>query len=432
MSNIVDRRLNPRDKTIKNRQKFIQRSHAEIKKSVKDAIDSGHIADIENGKVKIKVKGIGEPSFGIDHKTGNKKFVMPGNDRFIVDDTQEKPKDESGGGGKTGGLGRGEDEFEFELNRDEFLQFIFEDLELPDLAKKQMKDVTKVEYKRAGYTNAGNPSQLDVVKSLKNSLGRRIGLGRPTDEELELLEAELLGLGELLEDNPHNLAAINRFAVVTERIAEIKQKRIAIPWMDPFDIRYRNFIPTPQPMTKAVMFCIMDVSGSMGQREKDLAKRFFVFLYMFLERKYEKVEIVFIRHHEVADEVDEETFFNSRESGGTVVSSALQLTKDIIKTRYNINDWNIYAAQVSDGDNYTNDGANSLKLITEILPLVQHYAYVEISSEYNSTPMAGTDLWKTYKEVEDEFSHLNMRKVKEVADIWKVFKDLFKRSVMIK
>lgn len=432
MSNIVDRRLNPRDKTIKNRQKFIQRSHAEIKKSVKDAIDSGHIADIENGKVKIKVKGISEPSFGVDPKTGNKKFVMPGNDRFIVNDTQEKPKDGDGEGGTKGGLGRGEDDFEFQLNKDEFLQFIFEDLELPDLAKKQMKDVTKIEYKRAGYTNAGNPSQLDVVKSLKNSLGRRIGLGRPTDEELDLLELELTKLTNVLEGNPLDGVAALRYRIVEARIAEIKQKRVAIPWMDPFDIRYRNFIPTPQPMTKAVMFCIMDVSGSMGQREKDLAKRFFVFLYMFLERKYEKVEIVFIRHHEVADEVDEETFFSSKESGGTVVSSALQLTKDIIKSRYNVNDWNVYTAQVSDGDNYSNDAQNTLKLITEILPLVQHYAYVEITSAYHSIPMAGTDLWKTYREAAVDSPHLNMKQVKEIADIWKVFKDLFKKASVSK
>jgi uncharacterized sporulation protein YeaH/YhbH (DUF444 family) len=416
MPTIIDRRLNPRDKTIKNRQKFVQRSKEQIKKAVKEAIDTGNLSDIENGKAKIKVKGIREPEFSINPSTGNKKYVMPGNDTFVVGDQQEKSKSGEGkGNGPKGGIGQGEDDFEFILNQEEFLNFIFEDLELPDLVKKQMKDVTKIQMKRAGFTNAGNPCQLDIVRSLKNSLGRRIGLSRPKDEDIEKLEEEL------------HTATLEQAVQIKLQIAELKARQITVPWLDPFDVRYRAFTAQPQPMTKAVMFCIMDVSGSMGQTEKDLAKRFFFFLYMFLTRKYQKVEIIFIRHHETASEVDEDEFFNSRESGGTVVSTALELTKSIIDARYNVNDWNIYVSQASDGDNFSNDAAQTTSAMERLLPLVQYFAYVEIkSSEYMRTGIS--DLRQTYDELEKEYEHLHIRTARDVQDIWKVFKELFSKE----
>jgi uncharacterized sporulation protein YeaH/YhbH (DUF444 family) len=417
MSNIIDRRLNPRDKTIKNRQKFIQRSREQIKDAVKDAIDTGNIADIENGKARVKVKGISEPEFTIDPQSGNKKYIMPGNDQFVVGDTQDKPEGGQGQGGTKGGEGTSEDDFEFVLNQDEFLDFIFEDLELPDLIKKQLKDVTKVKPKRAGHTNVGNPSQLDVVRSLKNSLGRRIGLRRPTDEEIEELERQLRL--ELDDDK--------RIELVTQ-LQELKRKQVAIPWLDPFDVRYRNFVPTPQPMTKAVMFCIMDVSGSMGQFEKDIAKRFFFFLHMFLKRKYDKVDIVFIRHHESAAEVDEETFFHSRESGGTVVSTALELAKKIIDERYNVNDWNIYMAQSSDGDNIEYDVGACRKGMEALLPLVQYFAYLEVRHQYAYDTMSATEVWAIYRELVKEHSNMQIRKANEKQDVWKVFKELFSKE----
>lgn len=415
MSTFTDRRLNPRDKTIKNRQKFIERSREQIKKAVKESIDNGNIADIENGKVRVKVKGVSEPTFGIDSSTGNKKYILPGNKEFVVGDEQEKPDNSNGQGGQSGGLGRGEDDFEFILNREEFLDFIFEDLELPNLVKKQMKDVSKVKPQRAGYTNTGNPSQLDVIRSLKNSLGRRIGLNRPKNENIEELEEELAK-----ETEPERIAELEQL------ILELKQRQGAIPWLDPFDVRYRNFVPVPQPITKAVMFCVMDVSGSMGKREKDLAKRFFLLLHMFLNRKYQKVDIVFIRHHEEAFEVDEQEFFNSRESGGTVVSTAIKMTKDIIEKRYNINDWNIYVAQVSDGDNHSGDVDECEQSMMALLPLVQYFAYVEIKNMFGLN--LKSNIWEVYEVLEDLFQHLKLKKASAITDIWLVFKDLFSKE----
>jgi len=421
MSNIIDRRLNPRDKSLKNRQKFIQRSREQIKRVVKDTIDKGNIADIEDGKVRVKVKGIDEPEFGIDPKSGNKKYILPGNDKYIVGDTEKKPQEQGGQGGSQGGLGETEDDFEFILNQDEFLDFIFDDLELPDLIKKQMRDVTKILPKRAGYTTSGNPSQLDVIRSLKNSMGRRIGLHRPSNEELEQLEQQLLS-AQQAEDHEQIL-------LLEEQIAELRRRQITIPWMDPVDVRYRNFVPQPQPMTQAVMFCVMDVSASMGENEKNLAKRFFFFLHMFLRRKYSKVDIVFIRHHESAKETDEHDFFHSKESGGTVVSSAINLTREIITKRYNVDEWNIYVAQASDGDNNNEDNNPLIAAMHQLLPLVQYFAYVEIKNQWYTYNFSNnSSLWKSYALLNTEVNKINMRRAEEMSDIWKVFKELFSKE----
>lgn len=420
MSNIIDRRLNPRDKTIKNRQKFIQRGKQQIKEAVKEAIDDGKIADIEDGKIRVKVKGIDEPTFHNNPKSGDKQYVLPGNKKHVVGDRQKKPEEDEGGGGSQAGRGQSEDDFEFVLNQEEFLDFIFEDLELPDLIKKQMRDVTKSKPHRAGYTNVGNPSQLDVVRSLKNSLGRRIGLRRPKDEEIEALEKQL----EETEDPTLRLD-------LEAQIELLRNRQHAVPWLDPFDVRYRNYTNIPQPMTQAVMFCIMDVSASMGKREKELAKRFFFFLHMFLRRKYTKVEIVFIRHHEEAKEVDEQEFFTSKESGGTVVSSALQLTKSIIDARYNVNDWNIYIAQASDGDNDVNDNKIVKTVMEELLSKTQYFAYVEIQPQAPGAYFffrINNGLFALYHKISQQFKNLTVRGVTNTGDVWKVFLGLFSKE----
>lgn len=419
MTSIIDRRSNNKDKSLRNRQRFVQKSRRQIRQAVKESIDKGKIADIEKDKVKIPVKGSEEPTFSNDPKTGNKRYVMPGNKKYVVGDKEPKPEEGGGGGGTEGGLGEGEDEFYFVLNKDEYLDFIFEDLELPDLVKKQIKDVTKTRPRRAGFTNSGNPSQLDVVRSLRNSMGRRIGLGRPTKEQITELQEKI--------KKEIDTAALE---LLEQELAELLRRQKVIPWLDPVDVRYRNYEQQPQPVTQAVMFCVMDVSGSMGQREKDLAKRFYFLLHMFLHRKYEKVEIVFIRHHQSASEVTEDEFFYSQESGGTVVSSGLNLTKTIIEARYNPADWNIYVAQASDGDNFTVDRNDTIAAMSSLLPMVQYFAYVEISRVYGSISINkdGTDLWTTYEPLLAEHHNLKMKQVRVTEDIWKVFKELFKKE----
>lgn len=432
MTTFIDRRLNPRDKTIKNRQKFIERSKGAIRQRVKEIINNGSIKDIDSKKARVKIKGISEPTFRTDRKSGNHKYVLPGNKQYVTGDTIDKPDGGSSGGGKKAGRGgRGEDDFEFLLTQEEFLEFLFDELELPNLVKKQLKSTIQMEYHKAGFKAWGTPAQLDLVRSMKNALGRRIGLNRPKDEEIEELERQIQDInGVLNHGNQPDRETAERLKLELEvlkaRLAELKAKQIGIPWLDPFDVKYRNYQAVPKPITQAVMFCIMDISASMQEREKDIAKRFFMLLHLFLQRKYKKLDVVFISHHDSAQEVDEETFFRSRETGGTVVSTALELANEIIDKRYNKNDWNIYVAQCSDGDNATPDTVE--EEMHELLPKTQYFAYVECANPHTVSMGMVSDLWRTYHQLADAYPQLQSKMVFDNTGIWQVFTELFAKE----
>lgn len=216
-----------------------------------------------------------------------------------------------------------------------------------------------------------------------------------------------------------------RISELKAEIERLEARLKAVPFLDTYDLRYNHLINQPMPSNKAVMFCVMDVSGSMTQAHKDIGKRFFLLLYLFLERNYEKVELVFIRHHTAAKEVDEEEFFYSRETGGTIVSSALTLLDEVIESRYPAGEWNLYVAQASDGDNWDDDSTNCRELmIKKLMPRLQYYAYVEI------TPHAHQALWEEYERVEAEFpERFAMQQIVEAGDIYPVFRELFKRRI---
>jgi len=208
-------------------------------------------------------------------------------------------------------------------------------------------------------------------------------------------------------------------------IEDLRSRIKRIPFLDDFDLKYNLLVKQPRPSSKAVMFCLMDVSGSMNQATKDMAKRFFLLLYLFLQRSYEYTEVVFIRHHTSAKEVDEQEFFYSRETGGTIVSSALKMMRDIMIERYPASEWNIYGAQASDGDNWNDDSSTCHKiLIDDIMPHVQYYSYVEI------TPRDHQALWDEYRSVEQLFpDHFAMEQIIDVGDIYPVFRQLFTQKV---
>jgi uncharacterized sporulation protein YeaH/YhbH (DUF444 family) len=201
-------------------------------------------------------------------------------------------------------------------------------------------------------------------------------------------------------------------------------------------VRYRRFEPQPRPVTRAVMFCLMDVSGSMTEEMKDLAKRFYTLLYLFLQRRYKHVEIVFIRHTHEASEVDEEAFFHSRETGGTLVSTALVEMQRIVADRFPPADWNIYAAQASDGDNAAGDSQRTGQLLVEhILPACQYYAYIEVGRDGDQGipgfPRGATDLWRTYEALAAAGAPLAMKKVRHRQDIFPVFRELFAKRGLL-
>jgi uncharacterized sporulation protein YeaH/YhbH (DUF444 family) len=298
------------------------------------------------------------------------------------------------------------------------MNYFFEDLELPNMVKTQLTQTTEFKNQRAGYNMSGTPSNIHVLRSLRGALGRRIAVGGPSRKQVVHAERELLALLDAgaPPDDPHVLE-------LKRLIHHLHTRLLAIPFIDPFDLRYTNRIKVPKPSTQAVMFCIMDVSGSMDESRKDTAKRFFILLYLFLKRVYDKIEVVFIRHHTAAAEVDEEEFFHSRESGGTVVSSALHLLQKVISERYGSGDWNSYVAQASDGDNWDNDSVLCRQLlINDIMPKVQYYTYVEIT---DGPPQ---NLWEQYAEVSSHHANFAMQKIVTPADIYPVFRELFKKQ----
>ena len=425
MTQVIDRRLSGKNKSAVNRQRFIRRFKAQIKRAVADAVSGRSIVDIDNGeKINIPARDMSEPTF--QHgRGGRREAVHPGNTDFVTGDRIKRPPDAAGGqGGKASDSGEGEDEFAFQLSREEFLELFFEDLALPDLVKTQLAKLVDFKSVRAGYTSDGVPTNINVIRSLRGALARRIALRGPHMKRLREVDAELTALQPAPDEADEESESAPRRLELEEEVRHLRQRIESIPFIDSFDLRYNNRIKQPRPTTQAVMFCLMDVSGSMDEERKDIAKRFFILLYLFLTRNYERIEVVFIRHHTVAKEVDEDEFFHSRESGGTVVSSALKLMQDIIRERYPITEWNIYAAQASDGDNWDDDSSTCRDLlISKILPCLQYFAYVEI------TPDAHQTLWQEYQRVAEAYGNFAMRQIDAPSDIYPVFRELFRKRV---
>ncbi|KTD07509.1 YeaH/YhbH family protein [Legionella jamestowniensis] len=419
MSQIIDRRLNAGKKSTVNRQRFLRRYKNQIKRAVSDAVGKRSITEIDQGEeISIPARDISEPRF---HRGqgGCVERVLPGNDEFLTGDRIKRPSGgaDGGGGGQASDSGEGEDEFVFQLSREEFLDLYFEDLELPDLVKKELAKMTTYKTIRAGVTSSGIPTNINVVRSMRQATGRRMALASPYKRQLREAEEEL----KQLEANP-NAKKIDILRLKRD-IDFFKKKIKAVPFIDTIDLRYNNRIRVPSPSTQAVMFCVMDVSGSMDEAKKDIAKRFFILLYLFLTKNYEKIELVFIRHHTSAKEVNEEEFFYSRETGGTVVSSALELLSTIIEARYPASAWNIYVAQASDGDNWNADSPYCQELLQEkIMPLLQYFAYIEIMPRHHQS------LWEVYQQVRNSYSNFAMENIDNVADIYPVFRELFKRK----
>ncbi|MBC3933589.1 MAG: YeaH/YhbH family protein [Undibacterium curvum] len=421
MVHLIDRRVQGKNKSAPNRERFLRRYKGQIKEAVARAVKGRSITDMENGeRISIPVKDVGEPSFG--HARGGVwEGVHPGNEQYQKGDQIARPQG-GGGGGKGKGQGGNseeisEDDFAFQLSREEFMNYFFEDLELPNMVKTQLTSTTDFKSQRAGYKTSGTASSLHVLRSLRGAMGRRIAVGGKSSRRLKLALEELeAALAEPVQDGL-------RISALREEIRHLRTRIAAIPFLDPFDLRYSNRIKVPKPASQCVMFCLLDVSGSMDEQKKDTAKRFFILLYLFLTRAYEKIEVVFIRHHTTAQEVDENAFFNSRESGGTIVSSALVLLEQTIRTRYAAGDWNVYVAQASDGDNWDNDSIACRDILRQrIMSLVQYYAYVEI------TEGEPQNLWLEYERVAEEFAHFAMQKIENPADIYPVFRELFKKQ----
>ncbi|KAA3446989.1 hypothetical protein C7I87_29190 [Mesorhizobium sp. SARCC-RB16n] len=426
----IDRRLNPKDKSLGNRQRFLRRAREELKRSIRDRIRTGRIADVDGEHaVPMPDRGTGEPTFNNARNSGSRQHILPGNRHFSPGDLIPKPGQGGGAGASSPGNTVSEDDFRFVLSREEVLDLFFEDLELPDMVKLNLKEILAFKPRRAGFAATGSPTNINVGRTMRNSHGRRIALRRPKQAAVDAIMQDLASL----ETARPNAQTRERVAALKEEIERLERRRRRIAFVDPVDIRFNRFDPCPVPNAKAVMFCLMDVSGSMGEREKDLAKRFFVLLHLFLKRRYERTEIVFIRHTHEAQEVDEETFFNCTQSGGTVVSTALEEMHRIIRQRYPASEWNIYAAQASDGDNSLSDSERCIALLNgKLMRLCQYFAYVEIIDERESHIFGatenGTSLWRAYSAIESNWPNFQMSRIATAADIYPVFRRLFAKQ----
>ena len=419
LQQIVDRRMSGKNKSIGNRERFLRRYREQIRDAVHKAVSGRSIRDIEQGEdITLPRRDVSEPVFG-HGKGGLRETVHPGNRDHVRGDHIARPSGGASGGGRGDASpgGEGEDDFVFHLTREEFMQVFFDDLALPHLVRTQLlPDAVEWRSQRAGFVAAGNPSSLHVVRSLRTAQGRRIAMGGELRRRLQELQAELL----LAERDGQGARAGLR--ALKERIEALQRLLRKIPFLDPIDLRFRNRVQIPLPTARAVMFCLMDVSGSMDEARKDIAKRFFILLYLFLTRHYEKTEVVFIRHHTQAAEVGEAEFFQATESGGTVVSSALSLMHQIILDRYPPGDWNIYGAQASDGENWFKDSAKcSELLLDQLLPLLRYFAYVQVAED-------DQNLWEEYSLVRERSPNFAMRKITAATDIYPVFRDLFRKA----
>ena len=426
MNYIIDRRLNAKKKSTVNRQRFLRRYREHIKKAVSEAVNKRSITDMESGeKITIPSKDISEPVF--QHGQGGRNTrVLPGNDQFNAGDHIPRPQGGSGSGGAGSGAsntGEGEDEFTFQITQEEFLNYVFEDLALPNLVKRQLVGIEEFEFRRAGFSNEGTPGRVNIVRSLRSANSRRIALTGKKRKRIREIEKEVERLRSLGEDTD-TPEIRSKIIGLEEESEKLKEKIKRVPWLDDFDLKYNLHVKYPIPTSRAVMFCLMDVSGSMTQDTKDIAKRFFLLLYMFLQRNYDRIEVVFIRHHTSAKEVDEQEFFYSRETGGTIVSSALNLMSEIIDDRYPPAEWNIYGAQASDGDNWNDDSAICYRVLTEkLLPRVQHYSYVEITNREHQS------LWHAYDKILRDFPEsFAMEQIQGASDIYPVFRELFHKK----
>lgn len=417
MNSLIDRRLNGRNKSAVNRERFLRRYKDQIRKAVHGMIRDRSIQDMDQGgEINLPARDISEPTFR-HGSGGDREMVHPGNREFAKGDTIDRPQGGQGEGGSEPGEGESVDQFTFSLSRAEFLNLFFEDLELPHLARNQLGEVSQKKWQRAGYTTTGSPSMLSISRTLKSSLARRVALNVKARADLEDAEAALakaLAAG----------APAAEIRTLEQEVEDCRERLARVPFLDDLDLRYRNRVSVAIPMARAVMFCLMDVSGSMDEGKKDLAKRFFTLLYLFLSRKYEHVDLVFIRHTDNAEEVDEQTFFYDPKSGGTIVLSALELMREILEKRYPPAAWNVYAAQASDGDSFGADAGKSARFLAEhLLPSTRYFAYIEVP---DSQEARKSSLWAEYEQKLEP--HFVMRRICDRGEIFPVFHDLFKKE----
>lgn len=415
---IIDRRVNSKGKSSSNRQRFLERTKQWVRQKVREKSVNRDMTSNEGESISISNDDVSEPSFDYDRQKGVWDRVLPGNKDFVPGDKIKREGKNKGKGTDASDNGEGTDDFVFTISKDEYLDILFEDLELPDLIKESENAAITFSRKRTGFSTSGSPNNLDLEKSMKNALGRKIALAFPLDKKIKKKEEEL----ELTTD-----AELR--AIIELEISALRKRRLAIAYIDQVDVRYKRHSLIPLPNSQAVVFCLMDVSGSMGKEEKDTAKRFFLLLYLFLQRKYQKVDIVFVKHTTEGAECTEHEFFYGQESGGTMVSTGVKVVNEIIQQRYPLDAWNIYSVQASDGDNFESDNLALTNELELLLPKCQYYVYNEVlqSNSYR-TSSYDTNVLKVMKGLKDTHENLSVISIGSVDKVVPAFREIFTKK----
>lgn len=464
MTVITDARNRPRGKMTGSTRRLNNKIKGTLRDAVRRKVLDTSIGDITEDGVDVFVSSddydMSEPTFR-NGEGGVRKRVLPGNDQFSTGDRVRRPERDSGGGsGKASKDGEGEDGFIYRLNRDEFLDIFFADCGLPNLSKKGIMTSSVSKPKRSGYASSGPESRINLARTKRESKARMIPARAPDQREIEALLLEkkallsaldpgfqdgtssvkspfshvadpikvrilklesevdslLTRFGGGLDDN-----ARERINAIDEQISVLKDRVAMVPGYDPIDRRYNRFSSSPLTVAQAVVFCIMDVSGSMDETKKYIAKSLYVLLDLFLEREYDHVDLVFIRHHTIAKECDQDEFFHSKETGGTVVASGISMMRDIIRSgRYPEDKWNMYAMQTSDGDSWgKEDDMQCVEMLKDVMSSLQAFFYAEI------TAGARQSLWYSYTALaqkhKDKFFMQNLAEPNQVGQVFRQF-----------
>ena len=378
-------------KRVADRSASDRRRHKEkIEKAIKEGIheivaEESIIGQDGKKKIKIPVRGIKEYQFIYGTGNGTKGVGSAQGQDIKKGQVVRKPNQKGKGKGNPDKPGNnpGEEYYDVEVSLDELAKYLFDDLNLPELKKKQNNTVTSERIKRKGYRPKGINARLSKKETLKNKIRRRSqaiknGTFDPNDEEA-------------------------RFPFHQD------------------DLKYKHIEVTKKPITNAVIFMIMDVSGSMTKRKKFLARSFFFLLYQFIRYRYQNIEIVFISHTTEAKETNEDDFFKKASSGGTYISSGLEKAEQIIQERYNQSSWNIYTFHCSDGENWVEDNPKALEKMRNLINISQLAGYIQIKGLQEK--IWGDEMAKVFEPlVSDKFKIVQLSNKK---DVWPQFSKLF-------
>tara|TARA_B100000700_G_scaffold286022_1_gene340534 strand:- start:173 stop:1339 length:1167 start_codon:yes stop_codon:yes gene_type:complete len=372
------------DRSATDRSRHKKKIERAIREGVHNIVsDESIIGKDGKKKIKIPVRGIKEFKFVYGKNESNRRVgSAPGKplkkgQKLL----KKKPKDKGQGEGKAG-KDPGEEFYEVEITLEELSSYLFDSLKLPDLEKKKFKNIVSNKFKRSGYKSQGIRPRLSKKETLKNKIKRKKAAQRTR------------GLDE------------------EERFPFHKK-----------DLKYKRIKQKKDETTNAVIFCIMDVSGSMTQNKRFIARSFYFLLYHFLRHKYKNLEIVFISHTVDAKEVSEDDFFTVTTMGGTIISSGLEKCLEIVKERYHPSMWNVYAFHCSDGDNWPEDDSKAISRSLELKDLCQLYCYIQIIPLQDLTMWSKGGMAEKYYPLTDE--KFKVVQIENKDQIWQEFNRLF-------